>query len=50
MSALVRRLLLDVGTEETEFERRKRLQDETLAFDQAFRRSQPADARRGARP
>lgn len=31
VSGLVRRLLLDVGTKETEFERRKRLQDEVLA-------------------
>jgi len=30
VSGLVRRLLLDAGTEETDFERRKRLQDDTL--------------------
>ena len=36
VSGLVRRLLLDVGTEETEFERRKRLQDETLGSIKRF--------------
>jgi plasmid stability protein len=30
VSGLVRRLLLDAGTVETDFERRKRLQDDTL--------------------
>ena len=30
LSALVRRILLDVGSAETDFERRKRLQDEVL--------------------
>jgi plasmid stability protein len=31
VSGLVRRLVLEIGTKETEFERRKRLQDEVLA-------------------
>jgi len=31
VSGLVRRLLLEVGARETEFERRRRLQDEVLA-------------------
>ena len=31
LSALVRRILLDVGSAETDFERRRRLQDEVLA-------------------
>ena len=30
LSALVRRILLDLGSAETDFERRKRLQDEVL--------------------
>lgn len=30
LSALVRRILLDVGSAETDFERRKRLQDQVL--------------------
>lgn len=36
VSGLVRRLLLDVGTQETEFERRRRLQDEVLASIERF--------------
>jgi len=36
VSGLVRRLLLGVGTEETEFERRRRLQDETLGSIKRF--------------
>ncbi len=36
VSALVRQFLLDLGTEETEFERRKRLQDEVLASIERF--------------
>jgi len=31
VSGLVRQLLLEVGSEETDFERRKRLQDEVLS-------------------
>jgi len=36
VSGLVRRLLLDAGTQETEFERRRRLQDEVLASVERF--------------
>jgi plasmid stability protein len=36
LSALVRRILLDVGSAETDFERRKRLQDEVLASVSRF--------------
>jgi plasmid stability protein len=36
VSGLVRRLLLEVGTQETEFERRRRLQDEVLASIERF--------------
>jgi hypothetical protein len=36
VSGLVRRLLLDVGTRETEFERCRRLQDEVLASIERF--------------
>jgi hypothetical protein len=36
ISALVRRLLMDAGTAETDFERRKRLQDAVFASVQAF--------------
>jgi plasmid stability protein len=36
VSGPVRRLLLGVGTEETEFERRRRLQDETLGSIKRF--------------
>jgi hypothetical protein len=36
VSGLVRRLLLEVGTQETEFERRRRLQDEVLASVERF--------------
>lgn len=37
VSALVRRFLCELAGEETEFERRKRLQDETLATIRSFR-------------
>jgi hypothetical protein len=37
VSALVRRFLADLGTGETDFERRKRLQDEVLASIDRFR-------------
>jgi plasmid stability protein len=36
VSGLVRRLLLDVGTQETEFDRRRRLQDEAFASIERF--------------
>ena len=36
LSALVRRILLDVGSAETDFERRRRLQDEVLASVSRF--------------
>lgn len=36
LSALVRRILLDVGTSETDFERRKRLQDQVLSSIEQF--------------
>lgn len=36
LSALVRRILLDVGTAETDFERRKRLQDQVLSSIDQF--------------
>ena len=36
VSGLVRRLLLDVGTQETEFERRRRLQNDVLASIERF--------------
>jgi plasmid stability protein len=36
LSALVRRILLDVGSAETDFERRKRLQEEVLASVSRF--------------
>jgi hypothetical protein len=37
VSAVVRRFLSDFAAGETDFERRKRLQDETLAAIRAFR-------------
>jgi hypothetical protein len=37
VSGLVRRLLLEAGSQETEFERRKRLQDQVLASVERFR-------------
>ena len=37
MSGLVRRILLEIGTGETEFERRKRLQDQVLSSIGRFR-------------
>jgi len=37
LSALVREFLLELGGEETDFERRKRLQDEVLASIGSFR-------------
>ncbi len=36
VSALVRQVLLDLGTAETDFERRKRLEDEVLASIERF--------------
>jgi len=36
LSALVRRILLDVGSAETDFERRRRLQEEVLASVSRF--------------
>ena len=36
VSALVREYLLDLGKDESDFERRKRLQDEVIASIQAF--------------
>ena len=39
VSALVKRFLAEVTGEETDFERRKRLQQETLATIRAFRAS-----------
>jgi plasmid stability protein len=39
VSAVVRRFLTEFASGETEFERRKRLQDETLASISAFRAS-----------
>jgi len=36
LSGLVRRILLDVGSAETDFERRRRLQDEVLASIERF--------------
>jgi plasmid stability protein len=40
VSAVVRRFLREFASGETEFERRKRLQDETLASIRAFRASE----------
>jgi hypothetical protein len=37
LSGLVRAFLLSLGQEETDFERRKRLQDETFASIERFR-------------
>jgi hypothetical protein len=37
VSALVRDFLMSLGTEESDFERRKRLQDEVLATVESFR-------------
>jgi len=39
LSALVRTFLLSLGEEETDFERRKRLQDEVLSSIRSFRAS-----------
>ena len=50
ISAAVREFLIRWAGEETEFDRRKRLQDETLRNIDTFPRGRPAAARGGSPP